>query len=137
MSPWGLDKATLSLGAAKVCKLVLAEMVRDDVEENLLLEPKSNPARSRPRAPLGNRQQTRLAADAQRQAFHPAVAQRTSLRIATRAEFFRELSVCSCKRWLRSPGQKSPSASESLRRKNSAYVPFLREATYALETFTR
>lgn len=37
MSPWGLDKATLSLCAAKVCKLVLAEMVRDEVEENLLL----------------------------------------------------------------------------------------------------
>jgi predicted nucleic acid-binding protein len=33
---WGLDKATLSLCAAKVCKLVLAEVVRDEVEENLL-----------------------------------------------------------------------------------------------------
>ena len=37
MSPWGLDKATLSLCAARVCKLVLAEAVRDEVEENLLL----------------------------------------------------------------------------------------------------
>jgi predicted nucleic acid-binding protein len=37
VSPWGLDKATLSLCAAKVCKLVLAEVVRDEVEENLLL----------------------------------------------------------------------------------------------------
>ena len=37
VSPWGLDKATLSLCAAKVCKLVLAEGVRDEVEENLLL----------------------------------------------------------------------------------------------------
>jgi predicted nucleic acid-binding protein len=37
VSPWGLDKATLSLCAAKVCQLVLAEVVRDEVEENLLL----------------------------------------------------------------------------------------------------
>ena len=37
LSPWGLDKATLSLCAAKVCRLVLAEVVRDEVEENLLL----------------------------------------------------------------------------------------------------
>jgi predicted nucleic acid-binding protein len=37
VSSWGLDKATLSLCAAKVCKLVLAEVVRDEVEENLLL----------------------------------------------------------------------------------------------------
>jgi predicted nucleic acid-binding protein len=36
VSPWGLDKATLSLCAAKVCKLILAEVVRDEVEENLL-----------------------------------------------------------------------------------------------------
>lgn len=37
VSPWGLDKSTLSLCAAKVCKLVLAEVVRDEVEDNLLL----------------------------------------------------------------------------------------------------
>jgi len=37
VSPWGLDKATLSLCAARLCKLVLAEVVRDEVEENLLL----------------------------------------------------------------------------------------------------
>jgi predicted nucleic acid-binding protein len=36
VSAWGLDKATLSLCAAGVCKLVLAEVVRDEVEENLL-----------------------------------------------------------------------------------------------------
>jgi hypothetical protein len=36
VSPWGLDKATLSLCAAKVCRLVVAEAVRDEVEENLL-----------------------------------------------------------------------------------------------------
>jgi hypothetical protein len=37
VSEWGLDKAVLSLCAAKVCKLVLAEVVRDEVEENLLI----------------------------------------------------------------------------------------------------
>lgn len=37
VSPWGLDKAVLSLCAAKVCKLVLAQAVRDEVEENLLI----------------------------------------------------------------------------------------------------
>ncbi len=37
ISPWGLDKAVLSLCAAKICKLVLAEAVREEVEENLLL----------------------------------------------------------------------------------------------------
>jgi predicted nucleic acid-binding protein len=36
VSAWGLDKAVLSLCAAKVCKLVLAEVVRDEVEETLL-----------------------------------------------------------------------------------------------------
>jgi predicted nucleic acid-binding protein len=36
VSPWGLDKATLSLCAAQLCRLVLAEVVRDEVEENLL-----------------------------------------------------------------------------------------------------
>jgi predicted nucleic acid-binding protein len=37
VSPWGLDKATLSVCAARLCKLVLAQVVRDEVEENLLL----------------------------------------------------------------------------------------------------
>jgi predicted nucleic acid-binding protein len=37
VSPWGLDKAALSLCSARLCKLVLAEVVRDEVEENLLL----------------------------------------------------------------------------------------------------
>jgi predicted nucleic acid-binding protein len=37
VSAWGLDKAVLSLCAAKVCKLILAEAVRDEVEENLLI----------------------------------------------------------------------------------------------------
>lgn len=44
VSAWGLDKATLSLCAAKVCKLVLAEVVRDEVEENLLLHAEQLPA---------------------------------------------------------------------------------------------
>ena len=37
VSPWGLDKAVLSLCGARVCRLVLAEAVREEVEENLLL----------------------------------------------------------------------------------------------------
>jgi predicted nucleic acid-binding protein len=41
---WGLDKATLSLCAAKVCKLVLADVVRDEVEENLLLHAERQPS---------------------------------------------------------------------------------------------
>jgi len=45
VSPWGLDKATLSLCAAKVCKLVLAEVVRDEVEENLLVHAERLPSR--------------------------------------------------------------------------------------------
>lgn len=36
VSHWGLDKAVLSLCAARVCRLVLSEAVRDEVEENLL-----------------------------------------------------------------------------------------------------
>lgn len=37
VSPWGLDKAVLSLCAARICRLVLAEAVRDEVEEALLV----------------------------------------------------------------------------------------------------
>ena len=37
ISTWGLDKAVLSLCAARICRLVLAEAVRDEVEENLLI----------------------------------------------------------------------------------------------------
>jgi len=37
VSPWGLDKAVLSLCSARICRLVLAEAVRDEVEEALLL----------------------------------------------------------------------------------------------------
>lgn len=37
VAPWGLDKAILSLCAARICRMVLAEIVREEVEENLLL----------------------------------------------------------------------------------------------------
>ena len=36
LSDWGLDKAVLSLCAARICRMVLAEYVREEVEENLL-----------------------------------------------------------------------------------------------------
>lgn len=36
VAPWGLDKAVLSLCAAGICRLVLADAVREEVEENLL-----------------------------------------------------------------------------------------------------
>jgi predicted nucleic acid-binding protein len=44
VSPWGLDKAVLSLCAAQLCKLVLADVVRDEVEENLLLHAERLPS---------------------------------------------------------------------------------------------
>ena len=44
VSRWGLDKAALFLCAARLCKLVLAEVVRDEVEENLLLHSEHLPA---------------------------------------------------------------------------------------------
>ena len=44
VSPWGLDKAALSLCAAQLCRLVLAEIVRDEVEENLLLHAERLPS---------------------------------------------------------------------------------------------
>ena len=37
VATWGLDKAVLSLCAARICRLVLDEAVREEVEENLLL----------------------------------------------------------------------------------------------------
>jgi len=37
VSRWGLDRAVLSLCAARICRLVLAEAVREEVEQNLLL----------------------------------------------------------------------------------------------------
>jgi predicted nucleic acid-binding protein len=41
---WGLDKAVLSLCAAKIVRLVLAEAVRDEIEENLLVHAQRLPA---------------------------------------------------------------------------------------------
>ena len=36
VAAWGLDKAVLALCAARICRLVLAEIVRHEVEDNLL-----------------------------------------------------------------------------------------------------
>jgi predicted nucleic acid-binding protein len=135
VSPWGLDKATLSLCAAKVCKLVLAEVVRDEVEENLLLHAERLPALDADQliedyrrlmkltnpelVPYPDKDLVRasrrlirheadvpvlLSAMASKpdwllthntKHFTKVVAQRTSLRIATPAEFFRTLSALS------------------------------------------
>ena len=132
LSPWGLDKAVLSLCAAKVCKLVLAEIVRDEVEENLLLHAERLPSLnadqliedygrlinlSNPELipyphkhlVLSSRHLIRHAADVpvllsamysrpdwvlthNTKHFTRAVAQKTFLRIATPADFFRALS---------------------------------------------
>ena len=132
VAPWGLDKAVLSLCAAGICCLVLAEAVRQEVEENLLLhaerlspidadelienyrrliqltkpelipypdadsvQAKRSLIRHAPDVPI------LLSAMAAKpdwllsnntKHFTKAVAQRTGLRIATPAEFFRKLS---------------------------------------------
>jgi predicted nucleic acid-binding protein len=133
VSPWGLDKASLSLCAARVCKLVLAEVVRDEVEENLLLHAERLPSLDADRLIEDYRRLIKLthpelvpypdddlvrssqhlirhAADVpvllsavasrpdwllthNTKHFTKTVAQRTSLRIATPAEFFRALSA--------------------------------------------
>ena len=133
VSLWGLDKATLSLCAAKVCKLVLAEVVRDEVEANLLLHAERLPSLdadqliedyrrliqlTKPELVpypgkdlvLSSRRLIRHEADVpvllsamaskpdwllthNTKHFTKVVAQRTSLRIATPAEFFRALSA--------------------------------------------
>jgi len=133
IAPWGLDKATLSLCAARVCKLVLAEIVRDEVEENLLLHAERLPSLdagqliedyhhliklSRPELvpypdqSIVARHRYLIRHDADvpvllsamaakpdwllthnTKHFTSAVAQRTSLRIGTPAEFFRALSA--------------------------------------------
>jgi predicted nucleic acid-binding protein len=133
IAPWGLDKATLSLCAAKVCMLVLAEAVRDEVEENLFLHAERLPSHDAeqliedyrhlikltnpelvpyPDKSLvhSNRHLIRHEADVpvllsaiaskpdwllthNTKHFTKALAQRASLRIATPAEFFRELSA--------------------------------------------
>jgi len=132
VSTWGLDKAILSLCAARIFRLVLAEAVREEVEENLLIrlsgmesggvnrvldsyvhlialmKPEMVPFPDRSEVMAG-RHLIRHAADVpvllsaiasrpdwlithNTKHFTPAVAQRTGLRIATPAEFFRALS---------------------------------------------
>jgi predicted nucleic acid-binding protein len=44
LSRWGIDKGILSICAAGLCKLVLAEVVRNEVEKNLLLRARELPA---------------------------------------------------------------------------------------------
>lgn len=133
VSQWGLDKATLSLCAARVCKLVLANAVRDEVEENLRHHAHRLPPADReklmqdyfrliqlthperipyPSVELvrSNRHLIRHASDVpillsamasqpdwllthNTKHFTKAVAEKTSLRIATPADFFRTLSA--------------------------------------------
>jgi predicted nucleic acid-binding protein len=132
VASWGLDKAVLSLCSARICRLVLAEAVRIEVERNLELNARrfalkngNQPIKAYRRfiqlsdpelipfpgleAVLSNRHLIRhqpdipvlLSAMAARpdwlltnntEHFTPSVAQRTGLRIATPAEFFRTLS---------------------------------------------
>jgi predicted nucleic acid-binding protein len=133
VSSWGLDKATLSLCAARVCRLVLAEVVRDEVEENLLLHAQRLPALDADQLIEDHRRLIKLTKpefvpypdeDLVRSSRHlirhvadvpvvlsamaskpdwllthntkhftKTVAERTGLRIATPAEFFRALST--------------------------------------------
>ena len=133
ISPWGLDKAALSLCAARLCRLVLAEVVRDEVEENLLVHAERLPSLEADELIEHYRRLIKLtdpemvscpaeaivkssghlirhAADVpillsaiaskpdwllthNTKHFTQAVAKRTSLRIATPAEFFRALST--------------------------------------------
>lgn len=133
ISPWGLDKATLSLCSASICKLVLSEVVRQEVEHNLLLRAQDLPPsrakllvegyrglieRCKPElVPLpsqaevcANRHLIRHESDVpvllsamkskpdwllthNTKHFTKTVAQRTGLRIATPADFFRALSA--------------------------------------------
>lgn len=132
VSPWGLDKAVLSLCAAGICRLVLAEAVRQEVEENLLFHAErlssidadeliENYRRliqlTKPElipypdtdSVQANRHLIRHAPDVpillsamaakpdwllsnNTKHFTKVVAQRTGLRVATPAEFFRKLS---------------------------------------------
>ncbi len=133
ISSWGLDKATLSLCAARICKLVLADVVRDEVERNLLrhaqrlsqadaeqviadyrhlielANPEAVPYPSKALVQTSRHLITHasdvpvlLSAMAGKpdwvltnntRHFSKSVAERTSLRIATPADFFRALSA--------------------------------------------
>jgi predicted nucleic acid-binding protein len=44
ISPWGLDNAIVSLCSSRFCELVLAEVVKEEVEENLLLHAERAPS---------------------------------------------------------------------------------------------
>ena len=111
VSTWGLDKAVLSLCAARICRLVLAEAVREEVEENLLIR-LSGVESKEANWVLGDYARlialmkpemvpVLLSAMASRPDWFlthntkhitPAVARRTGLRFATPVEFFRALS---------------------------------------------
>ncbi len=132
VSRWGLDKAVLSLCSARLAQLVLAEAVREEVEENLLMQATGRPVLdgeqliadytgfvklSRPEIVVYpeassvriSRHLIRHEADVpvllsamatkpdwlitnNTKHFTQVVAYRTGLRIATPAEFFRELA---------------------------------------------
>lgn len=132
VAPWGLDKAVLSLCAAGISRLVFAEVVRDEVDANILTHAERLPSPAAqellavynklldlcepeivasPDADLvrANRHLIRHEADVpvllsaitskpdwvlthNTRHFSRAVAERTSLRIATPAEFFKQLS---------------------------------------------
>jgi predicted nucleic acid-binding protein len=132
VSTWGLDKAILSVCAAKICRLVLAEAVRDEVDFNLLQHAEMLP-RTRAEQLLSDYQwlmtlcepemipyPDQIAVRTSRwlirheadvpvllsaihckpdwlltntKHFDQTVANRTGLRIATPAEFFRALSA--------------------------------------------
>jgi predicted nucleic acid-binding protein len=133
VSPWGLDKAVLSLCAARVCRLVLAEVVGDEVEENLSFQARAKSSANAHDLIVDYRRLVRLThpeiipypdkilVRASRHLirheadvpvllsamagkpdwllthnvkhFNKTVGERTSLRIATPAEFFRALSA--------------------------------------------
>jgi predicted nucleic acid-binding protein len=121
VAEWGLDKAILSLCAAKIARLVLAEAVRDEVEENLLIHAQRLPAlkadqlieayrrlieatvrrgrdliRHEPDVPVllsAVAAQPDWLLSHNTKHFTQAVAQRTALRIATPIQFFRTLSA--------------------------------------------
>ena len=81
VAAWGLDKAVLSLCAARVYRLILAEAVRDEVEENLLLHLTDLDKRGTDRVLTHNSKH-----------FTQSVAVRCSPRIATPADFFRSMA---------------------------------------------
>ena len=101
---WGLDKAILSLCAARTCQMVLAEAVREEVERNLLKKALA--------AGKDRHWADQLLADYDKflqlakpdwlitnnvEHFTQDVAQKTGLRITTAPGFFRNLVKLSLK----------------------------------------